>query len=139
VKRVRGPAADPGKTVTINGQTHAVAALQAELLVTTPGESVAYLTDFRMDTAAREYLADRLRGVGTVVCECQYRSADRELAVRNMHMAADEVAEMAARAGVGRLVLFHLSDRYQLDGWRELLAEARAVFPNTSFPDGWAI
>ena len=54
-------------------------------------------------------------------------------------MAADEVATMAARAGVGRLVLFHLSDRYQPDGWRELLAEARAVFPNTAFPEGWEV
>lgn len=139
VKRVRGPRAAPGETVTINGQSHAVAALQADLLVSTPGESIAYLTDFRMDEAARDSLAERLRGVGTVVCECQYRTADRELAVRNMHMAADEVAAMAAQAGVGRLILFHVSDRYQPDGWRELLAEARAVFPHTSFPGGWAV
>jgi ribonuclease Z len=139
VTRVRGPKADPGETLTVNGRTHAVAALQAELLVTTPGESVAYLTDFRMDAAAQDYFAGRLHGVSTVVCECQYRSEDRELAVRNMHMAADEVATMAAKAGVGRLVLFHVSDRYQPDGWRELLAEARAIFPATSFPDGWAI
>jgi ribonuclease Z len=139
VKRVRGPKGEPGETLTINGKAHTVAALQAELLVSTPGESVAYLTDFRMDAVALEYLADRLRGVGTVVCECQYQSEDRELAVRNMHMAADEVAAMAAKAGVGRLVLFHLSDRYQLAGWRELLAEARAVFPSASFPDGWEV
>jgi ribonuclease Z len=139
VKRVRGPKADPGGTVTVDGKVHAIEALQAELLVSTPGESVAYLTDFRTDAAAQEYLAERLRGVGTVVCECQYRAEDRELAVRNMHMAADEVAAIAARAGVGRLVLFHLSDRYPPEGWRALLAEARAVFPNTSFPDGWAV
>jgi ribonuclease Z len=139
VKRVRGPKAEPGETLTINGKAHAVVALQAELLVSTPGEAVAYLTDFRMDAAAQEYLADRLRGVGTVVCECQYRSEDRELAVRNMHMAADEVAAMAAKAGVGRLVLFHVSDRYRPEEWRELLAEARAVFPDTSFPDGWEV
>jgi ribonuclease Z len=139
VKRIRGPQADPAETVTINGTVHVVAALQAELLVTTPGESIAYLTDFRMDAAAQDTLGERLRGVGVAVCECQYRSADRELAVRNMHMAADEVAVMAAKAGVGRLVLFHLSDRYQPEGWGELLAEARANFANTSFPDGWVI
>ena len=45
----------------------------------------------------------------------------------------------AAAAGVDRLVLFCLSDRYQPDGWRQLLAEARAVFPNTLVPDGWAV
>jgi ribonuclease Z len=139
VKRLRGPKAEPGETVTLGETTYSLAALQNELLLTTPGDSVAYLTDFRMDAAARDYLAAHLKGVSTVVCECQYRSADRELAERNMHMAADEVAAMAAQAGVGRLVLFHVSDRYQPDGWRELLAEARAVFPNTSFPEGWVV
>jgi ribonuclease Z len=139
VKRVRDRGAAPGETVTVGGKEYPVAGLQAELLVTTPGESVAYLTDFRMDAAARVYLADHLKGVGTVVCECQYAAADRELAERNMHVAADEAASMAAAAGVGRLVLFHVSDRYQPDGWRAILAEARATFPNTSFPDGWEV
>jgi ribonuclease Z len=138
-KRLRGPKAAPGETVEIKGVPHDLAALQAELLVTTPGESIAYLTDFRMDAAAQAYLADHLRGVGTVVCECQYLVADRELAVRNMHMAADEVATMAARAGVNRLILFHVSDRYEPEGWGELLAEARGIFPNTAFPEGWSI
>lgn len=139
VKRLRGPKAAPGEVVQINGAPQDLAALQSDLLVTTPGDSVAYLTDFRMDVAAQDYLAEHLRGVGTVVCECQYAAADRELAVRNMHMAADEVAAMASKAGVGRLILFHVSDRYQPDGWRELLAEARATFPNTDFPDGWSV
>ena len=139
VRRLRGERAAPGETVTLGETTYSLAALQDELLVVTPGDSVAYLTDFRMDAAARGYLGERLRGVNTVVCECQYRTADRELAERNMHMAADEVASVAAAAGVGRLVLFHVSDRYQPDGWRELLAEARAIFPNTSFPEGWAV
>jgi ribonuclease BN (tRNA processing enzyme) len=73
------------------------------------------------------------------VCECQYLSADRELAERNMHMAADEVGMMAANAGIGRLILFHVSDRYEPEGWRRLLGEVQAIFPNTSFPDSWAI
>src|SRR5262249_12439666 len=63
VKRVRGAKAGPEETITITGKSHSVAALQAELLVSTPGESIAYLTDFRMDAAARDYLAERLRGV----------------------------------------------------------------------------
>jgi ribonuclease Z len=137
VKRLRGPKAAVGETIDIKGEAVSLAALQDELLVTTPGDSIAYLTDFRMDAAARKYLAEHLKGVNTVVCECQYRSADRDLAVRNMHMAADEVAMMASAAGVGRLILFHVSDRYTRAEWPELLAEARAIFPNTSFPPGW--
>jgi ribonuclease Z len=137
VKRLRGPAAAPGEVVTVNGTEHSLAALQAELLVTTPGESVAYLTDYRLHPAAVEQLAERVRGVTTVVSESQYRAADRDLAEGAMHSCADEVAALAARAGVGRLVLFHVSPRYLPDGISGILAEARAIFPHSSFPAGW--
>jgi ribonuclease Z len=46
---------------------------------------------------------------------------------------------LAARAGVGQLVLFHLSDRYRPEGWRALLAEAQAVFSATRFPAHWSL
>jgi len=137
VKRLRGPAAQSGESVTINGAEHSLAMLQGELLVTTPGESVAYLTDFRMTEATTDYLANHLRGVTTVVCESQYRAVDVQLAEAAMHSTATEVAKFAARAGIGRLILFHVSPRYLPDGLSGLLAEARTVFPNTSFPDGW--
>ncbi|WP_439628751.1 MBL fold metallo-hydrolase [Gemmata sp.] len=137
LKRLRGPAAQPGEVVAVNGSEHSLAQLQAELLATTPGESIAYLTDFRLNAATQDVLAARLRGVTTVVCESQYIAADVELAEAAMHSTAREVATLAARAGVGRLILFHVSPRYLPARLGELLAEARAVFPNTTFPDGW--
>jgi ribonuclease Z len=138
VKRLRGPAAAAGETVAINGVEHSLADLQAGLLVTTPGESVAYLTDFRLNAATADLLADRLRGVTAVVCESQYRAADVALAEGAMHSTAAEAAALAARAGVGQLILFHVSPRYLPDGLPAMLAEARAVFPRTAFPEGWA-
>jgi ribonuclease Z len=42
------------------------------------------------------------------------RHDDAELARRNFHMTATQAASLAKRAGVGRLVLFHLSDRYRV-------------------------
>ena len=91
----------------------------------------------RLDSPAVERLADKLRGVTTIVCESQYRAADAELADRNYHMTSTQVATLALRAGVRRLILFHLSDRYRPEEWRELLAEARAIFPDTSVPGHW--
>jgi ribonuclease Z len=99
---------------------------------------VAYLTDFRLDGAATDRLAEALHGVGMVVCESQYRHADEELAVRNYHTTTTQVAELARRAGVKQLMLFHLSDRYRAEEWRSMLAEAQAIFPATIFPDHWA-
>lgn len=137
VKRLRGPAATAGETVVVNGVDHALGVLQAELLITTPGDSIAYLTDFRMTHATSDQLADCLRGVNTVVCESQYSAADADLADRVMHSTALEVATMAAKAGIGHLILFHFSDRYDADGRREMLADARAVFTQTTLPEGW--
>jgi len=139
VKRLRGEPAGGGEMVAINGKDHSLAQLQRELLVTTAGESVAYLTDFRLNESTSEYLAERLRNVTTLVCESQYRAADVALAENVMHSTSVEVATLAARAGVGRLILFHVSQRYLPDGLGELLAEARAIFPNSSFPDGWRV
>jgi ribonuclease Z len=121
----------------VNGVEHSLAALQAELLVTTPGDSIAYLTDFRMTPATADMLAECIRGVNTVVCECQYSTADADRAGPVMHSTVDEVASMAAKAGIGRLVLFHFSDRYDAEARRDMLDEARAIFANTSLPEGW--
>jgi ribonuclease Z len=139
LKRLRGPRADDAETLVIDGQSCRVAELQDTLLVVTEGESVAYLTDFRMDEAAQNRLARILQGVGSIVCESQYRDADEGLAGRNYHMTASQAATMARRAGAGKLVLFHLSDRYRPDEWRDLLAEARSIFPATDFPEHWSI
>jgi ribonuclease Z len=137
LQRVRGPRADDAETIDVGGFPRRVRELQESLLTVTPGDSVAYLTDFLLDDAAADRLSEALKGVGSVVCESQYRHDDLELARRNYHMTARQVASLAARVGVDRLVLFHLSDRYRPEEWAELVAEARAVFPTTSFPDHW--
>src|SRR5262245_23596084 len=118
----------------IEGKTYRLGELRRAVLVWTPGASVAYLTDFLLDEAAQERLAPALAGCSAVVCESQYRHADVELATRNRHMTAVQAATLARRAGVGRLVLFHLSDRYRHDEWPALLDEARGIFPATEFP-----
>lgn len=138
LQRVRGPRVAGDEVFAVEGVSRSVRELQQALLTETAGDSVAYLTDFRLDEAAMDHLAGALRGVGTVVCESQYRHADAELATRNYHMTATQVAMLAQRAGVGRLVLFHLSDRYQPDEWRQMLAEAQATFPATTFPSHWS-
>jgi ribonuclease Z len=137
VKRLRGTLAAPGETILIDNVEYQLGALQAELIVSTPGDSIAYLTDFRMTPATADMLAESLQGVNTVVCECQYRASDAELADNVMHSTTTEVAAMAAKAEIRKLILFHFSDRYDADARREMLAEAQAIFANAVMPEGW--
>lgn len=126
-------------SLDIAGRTFDIAELRRDLLAETPGESLAYLTDFLLDEPTFERLTDRLEGCDTVICESQYRRQDVDLALRNHHTTTDRVARLGAAAGFGRLILFHLSERYSEDERRELLAECRAIFEATSFPSHWKI
>lgn len=139
LQRIRGPRADEAESILIEGTSHRIRQLQDALLTISPGDAVAYLTDFRLDAVTSERLSEVLQGIGTVVCESQYRHDDLELALRNYHMTATQAADLARRAAVGQLVLFHLSRRYQPEVWRAMLAEAQAIFPATTFPSHWAL
>jgi ribonuclease Z len=127
----------PSASVVIDGKSWSMEDLRKALIVETPGESIAYLTDFLLDEDAIDRLASVLHGCRTIVCEGQYRNADVELARRNYHMTTVQSATLAQRAGAGELVLFHLSDRYQRGDWLEMLREARQVFPHARYPAHW--
>jgi ribonuclease Z len=124
-------------SIVIGGITRSMEELRRELVVETPGDSVAYLTDFLLDESAMERLTDALRGCRVIVCEGQYRHADLDLSRKNCHMTTVLSATLAQRAGVEELVLFHLSDRYEPAEWVEMLREARRVFPNAHYPPQW--
>ena len=125
--------------VDLGGQTWSLAALREAVLQSTPGMSIAYLTDFLLDPDQEARLVPFLQGCMTVVCEAAYRAGDVELAEQNHHMTTQRSGRLAARAEVGRLVLFHLSARYTPEEWAEMLAEARAEFPATRFPVSWGL
>jgi ribonuclease Z len=138
LKQVKAPA--PGQTeIAVDGTRFSVAELQAALLSEAPGDGIAYLTDFLLDEETMARLVPWLRGCRILVCESAYRDADADLARQNAHVTTAQAAELARRAGVGRLILIHLSDRYPPETWPELLDEARAIFPRTEFPRGWDI
>lgn len=134
-----GPnAAEADKRIELNGEEYTWQALRALLLVETPGDSIAYLTDFLMDEAAQERLVSALQGCQTVICESQYCHADLTLAQNNYHMTTRQAATMAKEAQIETLVLFHLSRRYEAAQWQEMLQEAQAIFPATRFPPHWS-
>jgi ribonuclease Z len=80
------------------------------------------------DSGRTDNLVEVCRGADALVIESTYLEDEAALAADFSHLTARQAAELAARAGVKHLILTHLSRRYRE---RDVLAEARAVFPNT--------
>lgn len=93
-----------------------------------PDRSLAYVTDtIASPTAA---YVEKIRGVDLLIHECYYDDDDPERADLTGHSCLTPVAQVAAAAGVGRMILVHINPQMKDD--RELnLAAARAIFPKT--------
>ena len=113
-----------GETVTLDdGRT-----VRPADLVGSPrrGRTVVYSGDTRPHLA----LLHAARGADLLIHEATFGSDEAERAIETGHSTAAEAARVAVEAGVRQLVLTHISPRYTRDA-PELLAEARAVFPDT--------
>lgn len=122
--------------LTVDDREFDLGQLRKDLLETRVGESLAYLTDFRVEPGSPKWneLVKWLKGTGTLVCECQYRNADQILAERNGHMTTGLVGQLAKEAGVQQVSLQHLSRRYDETEWSEMLKEVQEEFPRASLP-----
>ncbi len=123
--------------IEIGSEKYNLKKLQQELLDTTTGENIAYITDFLWDEKTQELLPRILENWDTVVCESQYLHEDLELAIKNYHTTVTQTAEQMKKAKIKQLILFHISQRYTQEQWQEILDEAQHIFPPTSFPNGW--
>jgi ribonuclease Z len=86
------------------------------------GQSFAFVMDTRLCAGVEELAA----GVDMLVIESTFRHDDAALAHDHGHLTAREAAGVAARAGVGTLVLTHFSQRYTDP--TAFATEAAAVF-----------
>ena len=126
--------------VSVGRSEYRIGELRSRLLTTSPGDSIAYLTDFFLETtAAEDCLVQFLSGCRTIVCENNYRDSDADLARKNYHMTSSDVARLAQRVQPDKLILFHVSDRYSQQEWQTQLREVREQFAHAAFPEEWGI
>jgi ribonuclease Z len=80
------------------------------------------------DVGRTDELLQVCQGVDVLVIEATYLDEEAVMARKFAHLTARLAAELARQAGVGQLILTHISRRYRE---RDVLAEAQAVFPNS--------
>jgi len=83
------------------------------------------------DAGRTDDLIEPCRDADALVIEATYASEEAEMAARFGHLTARQSAELARAANVKHLFLVHISRRYPA---RDILREARAIFPNTTVP-----
>jgi ribonuclease Z len=93
-----------------------------------PQRALAYVTD---TTAAKDAdYVQHIRGVDLLVHECNFRDGQEEWAAKTGHSSMTPVAQVAAAAGAGRLILTHFDSLDESEDPIDLAA-ARRIFRAT--------
>ncbi len=90
-----------------------------------PGKKVSYIIDTRFN----DNLVNYARDAELLICESTFIEEDKEKSNEYFHMTAREAATVASNAGVKKLVLTHISQRYLTPKIVE--REAKEVFENS--------
>lgn len=94
------------------------------------GRALVYCSDTVYTPAAVELA----RGADLLIHEATFSGRNQALADQRHHSTTETAARVAFEAGVGRLIITHISPRYASGsaiGPDELVSEARAIFPAT--------
>lgn len=97
---------------------------------TQTGRKLVYCTDTVFCDEAVELAA----GADLLIHEATFAHQDSEMAFQRLHSTSTMAAQVALAAGVKQLMMTHFSPRYAPGNaiqLRDLLEEARAIFPNT--------
>lgn len=109
------------------GATPLAALREAGTVLVTEGQKLAYVTDCAWTGTSAARLETLARGAQLLYCEAAFLEEDAARARERRHLTARQAGELAQRAGVGELRLFHFSPRYR-GREAEFAAQAREAF-----------
>ncbi|MGH7598355.1 MAG: MBL fold metallo-hydrolase, partial [bacterium] len=93
-----------------------------------PGVKIAYCLDTQPCAGAEKLAAN----AALLITDSTFSAVDAEHAHESGHSTAVDAAEMARKCGARQLLLTHFSGRLRQEDLRALVAEARAVFPDSN-------
>lgn len=93
----------------------------------TKGQKVSYIVDISPDEDNINKAVELVRGSDALYCEAYFLHKDMERALERNHLTARIAGEIAGKAGVGKLIITHLSPKY-IDNPEEVEAEAMREF-----------
>jgi len=115
-----------GKTIKINGKK-------------IDGKKLMYKENSRkitiiMDTLYNENAVKLAKEADVLVCESTYSAEETEIAKEHLHLTSIDAAKIAKKASVKKLILTHLSQRYEAIP-KLILKEAKSVFGEVIIPE----
>ena len=119
-----------GKTILFNGRK----INGKDLIYIEKGKKVSYVTD----TLENKNIGDLIKDSDLVLSECTYSSKEKELAKEHFHLTTEEISSIAKKSKIKKLVLFHLSQRYDKNS-KQILEEAKKNFKETKIAEDFDV
>ena len=112
-----------GKDVILNGKK-----IKAkDLTYVEKGRKISFV----LDTTYNERIEDFVKDADLLICESSFDSELVETATEHLHLTAEQAGEIAKKAKVKKLILTHISQRYEFNE-KVLIADAKKHFKNVS-------
>ena len=100
-----------------------------------PGKALAIFGD----TGPCDAALDLAKGVNVMVHEATLDITMEAKANSRGHSSTRQAATLAREAGVGKLIITHVSSRYDDKGCQHLLRECRSIFPATELANDFTV
>ncbi|MFA5952979.1 MAG: ribonuclease Z [Candidatus Pacearchaeota archaeon] len=89
---------------------------------------------FVLDTKLNEKIIPFVNNSEILVCEATFESGKESLAETRFHLTAKQAAEIAKKAKIKKLILTHISQRYEKNS-DDVLKQSIKIFKNTELVD----
>ena len=111
-----------GKDITYDGKK----IKSSQVSYTEPGRKVTII----LDTSPNPNTIEIAKDVDLLVCESSFSEEESQMAKERFHLTSKDAAEIAKKAKAKKLILTHISQRYEHKP-KIILDEAKKVFKNT--------